>query len=192
MSLLPSNNSPLEHAIATLMDQLILGIDSAVIDQARQPETCAAKFLPWLAWQRSISDDEGWSFAETEASKRKLIGDYVQKHQRKGTPSVIRQLFRDLALGEVDIIENAANLKWNGTATFDGKYQFSGEEGDWAKYGIIVKRVVSNAQAQALTKILNAITPARCALLYIDFRSAELLWNGEISFDGSYNYGAVL
>lgn len=177
--------------LARLTEQEIAAIDWRVINQAHDPAQCDAKWLPWLAWENSISDAEGWRFAETDSARRRLIADFIAKHQRKGTPAVIRQLFRELGLGEIDILERAASLLFNGVANFDGKYIWGGNVEDWAKYAIVLKRVISVQQAKFIQDMLAEIAPARCELLYIDYRANALYWDGEISFDGAYNFGAV-
>lgn len=190
-STLPSNNSPLQHTLARLTDQEIAAIDWRVINQAHDPAQCDAKWLPWLAWENSISDAEGWRFAETDSARRRLIADFIAKHQRKGTPAVIRQLFRELELGEIDILERAARLHFNGVANFDGQYIWGGNIEDWAKYAIVLKRVINVQQARFIQDMLAEIAPTRCELLYIDYRANALYWDGEISFDGAYTFGAV-
>ena len=190
-TVIPSNNSALQHALAQMTDSEIAAIDWRIINRAHDPMLCDAKWLPWLAWENSISDAEGWLFAETEEAKRRLISDFILKHQLKGTPYGIRLLFRELGLGEIDILERATRLRWNGEALFDGKNVFGGGVGDWAKYAIILKRVVSVQQAKWIMAILEDIAPARCELLYLDYRANALKWDGEIMFDGAYTFGAV-
>nr|DAK38741.1 MAG TPA: tail protein [Caudoviricetes sp.] len=191
MGIMPSGSTPLQHALAELTAEEAAAIDCREILRAHDAAACDEKWLPWLAWENSIGDAEGWLFAETEAAQRRLIADFVAKHQSKGTPAVIRRLFRDLQLGEIDIIERASSLRWNGQAKFDGTYRFGGEAGDWAKYAVIVRRPVTNKQAVQLRAILGQIAPLRCELVYIDFRSTPLKWDGEITFDGTYNFGAA-
>lgn len=191
MGIMPSGSTPLQHMLAQITAEELAAIDCREIIRAHDAAACDEKWLPWLAWENSIGDAEGWMFAETEEAQRRLIADFVAKHQNKGTPAVIRRLFRDLQLGEVDIIERASFLRWNGAAKFDGTYRFGGEAGDWAKYAVIVRRPVSNRQAAQLRDILGQITPLRCELVYIDFRNTPLKWNGEITFDGTYNFGAA-
>ena len=190
-TLIPNNGSRLQHDLARLTAAEAAALDIAVINRSRSPQQCDAHWLPWLAWERSIGDDEGWRFAETEQARRDLIGGYIAKHQHKGTPSVIRQLFRDLRLGEIDIIERVAKLRYNGEATFDGTHIFGGAPGDWAKYAIVVRRPITNEQANILRNILEQITPKRCELVYIDYRATALVWSGEITFNGAYNFGAA-
>ena len=190
-SILPSNNSPLMHALAQLSEQQIASLDWRVILLNREAATCQTHFLPYLAWENSIADAEGWGFAETETAQRNLIQNYVAKHQHKGTPAMIRQLFRDLQLGEIDILERVHNLTFDGSATFDGNFFFGGGSDDWAKYAIVLKRVVSIAQAEIIKQFLAEITPLRCELVYLDYRSNPLYWNAEIAFDGTHTFGAI-
>ena len=188
---MPGGSTPLQHMLAQITAEELAAIDCREIIRAHDTAACDEKWLPWLAWENSIGDAEGWMFAETEEAQRRLISDFVAKHQNKGTPAVIRRLFRDLQLGEVDIIERASSLRWDGAAKFDGTYRFGGEAGDWAKYAVIVRRPVTNKQAVQLRAILGQIAPLRCELVYIDFRSTPLKWDGEITFDGTYNFGAA-
>lgn len=190
-SILPACNSRLQHDLAALTAEETAAFDIDVITRSHDPHVCDAAWLPYLAWESSISDSEGWAFAETEEAKRQLIAGYIDKHRHKGTPSVIRQLFRDLQLGEIHIIENAARFKWNGEANFDGTRVFGGGEGDWAKYAIEMKRPITNRQAQLIRELLQQIAPLRCELLYLDFRGTPIKWDGEIHFDGEYNFGAA-
>lgn len=190
-TVLPSNNSPLMHALAKLGEEELAGVDWRVILRAKDPAECEAKWLPWLAWENSIGSAEGWDFAETETARRQLVADYISKHQHKGTPAAIRRLFRDLQLGEVDILERVADRFWDGGIKFDGSHQFGGQVGDWAKYAIVLKRVISVRQADIVQRLLAEITPARCELIRLDYRSSALKWDGEISFNGQYTYGAV-
>ncbi|OSI24636.1 phage tail protein I [Neisseria dumasiana] len=191
MSVLPNSSTALQHALARLTEQETAAIDWRVIIESKDPAVCDPKWLPWLAWENSIGDAEGWSFAETEEARRRVVADYVRRHQLKGTPAAIRTLFRDLQLGEVEILERAARLRWNGKENFDGRNVFGGAPGDWAKYAVVLKRVVSVRQAEVIKQILAEIAPARCELLYLDYRATALMWDGEITFDGNYTFGAV-
>ena len=69
--------------------------------------------------------------------------------------------------------------------------RFGGAPGDWAKYAIVLKRVISIEQAEVIKALLAEIAPARCQLLYLDFRSNPLYWDGEITFNGNYTFGAI-
>lgn len=189
-TLLPSNSTPLQQALAQVSHQN-LNLDANLLRRSKRPDQCTAELLPWLAWENSIGDAEGWRFAENEQQRRRLIKDYILKHALKGTPSVIRQLFRDMQLGEIDIVERVQSAKWDGLASFNGDYYFSGEQGDWACYGIKIYRPITNEQADILRVMLVELAPARCRLIYLSYRDTPLYWDGEINFNGSYNYGAV-
>lgn len=166
------------HALAKMSADEIAQWDCRVIINNHDAETAQTAFLPYLAWENSIADAEGWGFAETERAKRNLIGDYIGKHQHKGTPYMIRQLFRDLQLGEIDILERVSNQKWDGSTTFDGLSFFGGRNDDWAKYAIVLRRVISIKQSTIIKNLLAEITPLRCELVYLDYRSNPLLWDG--------------
>ena len=98
-SLLPSNRTPLEQALAQVsMEETDL---PNVLRRMISPDTCPVELLPWLAIQRSVDRwDPGWS----EAIKRKVIRDSFEVHKRKGTVAALRQVvepFADL----IDITE---------------------------------------------------------------------------------------
>ena len=190
-TVIPSNNAPLLHALARLTAEHPAADGWHAILDNRDAATAASGFLPYLAWENSIADAEGWGFAETETARRSLIRNYTERHQHKGTPAMIRQLFRDLQLGEIDILERVSSLKWDGSTTFGGQYFFGGGEKDWAKYAVVLRRVVSVAQAETIRQFLDEIAPLRCELVYLDFRSNPLYWDGEISFNGTYTFGAI-
>ena len=188
-STIPSNNSPLQ--LARLTDGETAALDTDAVNRQLDPARCDPAFLPFLAWQRSIETSEGWEVAQTDEARRRLIAAFDEIHAHKGTPHAIRQLFRLLQLGEVQIIERANEFTWNGEVLFDGSRTFGGREDDWAKYSIVLTRPVTNRQAAQIRALLEDIAPLRCELLSLDYRANPLLWNGEISFDGEYSFGAA-
>lgn len=188
-SIIPSNNSPLQHALAKLTERELAELDWRVIVRAHDPQECAPEFLPFLAWENSISDAEGWRFAETEQSKRDLIKSYISVHQNKGTPYVIRQLFNNLGLGEIEILERVAGLSYNGQAAYGGKYIHSSILDGWAYYGIVLNKKITMKEANFVKYILKEIVPARCVLLYLDYKIPVILYNGKERFDDEHVYG---
>ena len=98
-SLLPSNRTPLEQALAQVsMEKLDL---PNVLRRMISPATCPVELLPWLAIQRSV---DRWDPTWSEAIKRKVVKDSFEVHQRKGTVAALRQVvepFADL----IDITE---------------------------------------------------------------------------------------
>ena len=98
-SLLPSNRTPLEPALAQVsMEKPDL---PNVLRRMISPATCPVELLPWLAIQRSV---DRWDPTWSEAIKRKVVKDSFEVHQRKGTVAALRQVvepFADL----IDITE---------------------------------------------------------------------------------------
>lgn len=98
-SLLPSNRTPLEQALAQVsMEKPDL---PNVLRRMISPDTCPVELLPWLAIQRSV---DRWDPSWSEAIKRKVIKDAFEVHKRKGTVSALRRVvepFADL----IDITE---------------------------------------------------------------------------------------
>ena len=101
-TLIPGNSRRLQHDLARLTQQEADALDIDLINRSRNPELCDAHWLPWLAWEWSVGDEEGWEFAETEYVRRRLIAGFAELHHYKGTPYAIRRLFRLLGLGEMD------------------------------------------------------------------------------------------
>lgn len=191
ISLLPSSATDLQHALALTTAQAT-DLNHNAIRDSRNPMTCAVDLLPWLAWENSIDDAEGWVFAEGETEKRALIANYIRKHEFKGTPASIRQLFRDLGLGEIDIIEDIGKIRYDGKVTHNGDYIHGSTGGTWATYSIIVKeRPITNDQAEFLKTILRGIAPARCELRQITYTRVAIRYNAVANYDGTYNYGAI-
>ena len=98
-SLLPSNRTPLEQALAQVsMEKPDL---PNVLRRMISPATCPVELLPWLAIQRSV---DRWDPTWSEAIKRKVVKDSFEVHKRKGTVAALRQVvepFADL----IDITE---------------------------------------------------------------------------------------
>ena len=130
-----------------------------------------------------VGNEEGEIITAALGDKRAIL---LSHHGQLSTGASIEE-----ACVIAQLIERAAKLRWNGEATFDGTHIFGGAPGDWAKYAIVVHRVITNEQAGLLRKILEQIAPKRCELVYIDYRAQALKWDGEINFDGTYNFGAA-
>ena len=95
-SLLPSNRTPLEQALAQVsMEKPTL---PNVLRRMISADTCPFEFLPWLAIQRSV---DRWNPDWSEAIKRKVIRDSFEVHKRKGTLGALRRVVEPFA----DIID---------------------------------------------------------------------------------------
>ena len=66
MGIMPGGSTPLQHMLAEMTAEEIAAIDCREIIRAHDAAACDEKWLPWLAWENSIGDAEGWMFAETE------------------------------------------------------------------------------------------------------------------------------
>ncbi len=95
-SLLPSNRTPLEQALAQVsMEKPAL---PDVLRRMISPDTCPFELLPWLAIQRSV---DRWNPDWSETIKRKVIRDSFEVHKRKGTLGALRRVVEPFA----DIID---------------------------------------------------------------------------------------
>lgn len=91
-SLLPSNRTPLEQALAQLSTG-DLGLAN-VLRQMHLIDTCPAELLPWLAIQRSV---DRWDPEWSEPIKRKVVTDSFEVHKRKGTVGALRRVVEPFA-----------------------------------------------------------------------------------------------
>ena len=91
-SLLPSNRTPLEQALAQVSME-----NPALPDVLRRmisPATCPVELLPWLAIQRSV---DRWDPEWSETIKRKVVKDAFEVHKRKGTVGALRRVVEPFA-----------------------------------------------------------------------------------------------
>lgn len=147
--------------------------------------------LPLLAEKWSVTGDDGWLLAETEDAKRNLIKRAVEIHRYKGTPWAIREIFRQLGFGDIDIIENQSLKTWDGELTFEGLETFEHEDMHWAEYKIRLKSPITHDEAERIRRILKNTAPARCHLVSFEFDEVAFRWDGDITFDGNYTFGEV-
>lgn len=91
-TLLPPNATAAERALEQVMAHA--GDMPLDIRTVKNPDTCPAVLLPWLAWEYAITWwDESWS----EAQKRSVIKSAAAVNKRRGTVSAVRR-----ALAAVD------------------------------------------------------------------------------------------
>lgn len=182
--LLPPNVTPLEQALA---DAMAPAVDPSVIGTIADSARCPAPLLPWLAWERSV---EQFDAAKTEEQQRALIRSSLDVHRRKGTLSAVRQVFRDLDLGEVKIDEGNHKYLADGAMTADG-FCTAGDPDGWAEYRVRIDKMLSVDQATVARGILSEIAPARCVLWGLDFTGATLIANGYALANGQYTAGVI-
>lgn len=99
-NLLPPNSTSTEtrlaQALATLGD---LPVD---IRSVRNPQTCPAHMLPWLAWDFSV---DAWDTSWSEAQKRSVIASSIRVHRRKGTVGALKAAVAALGYDAIEVRE---------------------------------------------------------------------------------------
>lgn len=162
------------------------------ITDIKNHESCPEDFLPYLAWEQSISDEEGWSFAESVEGRRNLIKCSAEIHKKKGTVWAIREVFRMLDLGEVEIVENIGRLRHDGQFKRNGEMLHGGDpEVVWATYIVRLFTPITLDQAEIIRRILNGVAPARSELVKLDYTQAYLRHDGRHLHNGQYTRGTV-
>lgn len=183
-SLLPSNASPLERALEQAPGKRLEALPSGA--RLWSSTDCPSAFLPWLAWALGV---EQWPADASENVKRNLIASAVDIHRRRGTIGAIRDLFRALDLGEIQIEEG------NGLPIADGAihegFPRSGAQNGWAEYIVYIHQLLTVEQADTVRRLLVGVAPARCHLWGLDFSHAALFYDGQAQFDGQYTYGVA-
>ncbi|HIE5742095.1 phage tail protein I [Stenotrophomonas maltophilia] len=98
-SLLPPNATPLERALEAA-DATVLTMPMRH-GQIKDPWTCPAEFLPWLAWEMSL---DTWDSAWPEHIKRQRIASAINIQRHKGTAGSVREVIESFG-GSVVIRE---------------------------------------------------------------------------------------
>jgi phage tail P2-like protein len=99
--LLPPNATPLETAFDGAAGARVEGVDFSPLHHLKDPATCPAHLLPWLAWERSV---DTWTATLTEAQRRAVIAAAPAIHRIKGTPAAVRMAL-DAAGFDARIVE---------------------------------------------------------------------------------------
>lgn len=88
--MLPSNQTPLEAAIASATEPRV---SPDVIATLWDAERCPVRLLPWLAWALSVDElDETWD----EATQRRVIAASIDIHRKKGTVGAVTKALTSL------------------------------------------------------------------------------------------------
>lgn len=86
-SLLPLNAKAEERALEQANGEQILALPVPIRD-VKDPATCPAHLLPWLAWEYAV---DYWNPEWDEAQKRQVIADAAYVHQHRGTAGAVRR-----------------------------------------------------------------------------------------------------
>lgn len=184
-TLLPPGSTPLEIRAAEVCAPII---DPTPLRWLADANRCPVAFLPWLAWARSV---EGYDAASSEERQRALIRQSIDIHKRKGTVAAVRDVFRALGLGEVDIETGRSGYRRDGTRTRTAFNKRGTRSGSWAEYRVVCHNRLTVQQAAIARQMLAEIAPVRCHLFELDFSLAALTRNGLASRNGSYTRGST-
>lgn len=184
--LLPPNSTDLERRLATALQQL--GELPVEIRHLRNPATCPASLLPYLAWELSVDE---WNPDWGVDVKRRVVADSMRMHRRKGTCGAVRRALETLfGRDGFTLVEGAAAGFYNGSKRYNGLH-FHGRDGNWAKYGVLIARPITFQQAAEARRVLDQVSPARCHLLTFNYERALHAHNGEIRYDNRYPHGVA-
>jgi phage tail P2-like protein len=184
-TLLPPNATQEERALEQATARL--GDMAAPLRETWNPDSCPADLLPWLAWALQVDIwDKDWS----DDTQRAVIRGAIEVHRRKGTPWAIKRALLNAGYGDATLSEGDSANTHDGADLHDGSELYVGSL-DWAKYRLIMKRPITNAQAAQIRRLLATVAPARCHLVELVFTQIANLYNGAVTHDGAYNHGVA-
>lgn len=91
-TLLPPNALPAERALEEATTTEVLSIPD-LIRAVKNPDTCPAELLPWLAWEYSV---DTWLPEWNEEQKRAAIRSATYIHRHRGTRGAIETALEGL------------------------------------------------------------------------------------------------
>ena len=94
-SLLPPSAIHPGRAQEQASTELITALDTDMVRKVKNPDTCPAHLLPWLAWEFAV---DSWEEAWTEEEKRQVIRDAAYVHQHRGTAGSVRRSLSAVSL----------------------------------------------------------------------------------------------
>lgn len=185
MSLLPASSTKLEVDIANMFvnytDNLLKvqrNTDGTPVVPARvmwNIDRCASEFLPYLALALGI-DLNVLKFSDDQI--RNILKISFEIHRLKGTVGSI-----------VKLVEG---LGYTVTKIDEGDRDVNAELGDWALYRVHITSPVPLVLGPPLTALIKQYAPVRSKLVSVDYTTGQThAYNGEITYDGTYPYGAI-
>ncbi|HFS7480434.1 phage tail protein I [Enterobacter quasiroggenkampii] len=148
-SLLPPSAIQQERALEQASSEQITALDTGMVRKVKDPDTCPAHLLPWLAWEFSV---DSWEDAWTEAEKRQVIKDAAYVHQHRGTAGAVRRSLSAVSL-PTTVVEWWEDLPRKAPYTFRIEV-YSLQEVDDALYQRIRRQV---DKAKNLRSLLTSI-----------------------------------
>ena len=87
-SLLPLNSTKGERAIEQASTEPLIGLNTSLIRQVKNPRTCPENLLPWLAWEHAV---DYWDHTWSKEQKIQTIESAAYVHRHRGTTGAVRR-----------------------------------------------------------------------------------------------------
>lgn len=94
--LLPNNSTAIERALAQLDADGIGGLDAQIIRRVHSIDETPEKFLPFLAWERSVDE---WNVSWSVEVKREVVRKAYEVHRFKGTAWAVIEAIKATGMG---------------------------------------------------------------------------------------------
>jgi len=183
MSILPNNEPKHLHELDKALESR-WSFD--IIKNPLHPKWCDAKYLPFVA---KAYDMDISLFGEMQA--REALETAIWGKSKIGTIGAVKELLQTFdPLARIETKETTP--KHNSQYRYDGTIAYRDYRlTHWAKYTVILTTPMAISQKEKLVEQLRVIAPARCELVEMDSQ-ITIIHNGEIKYDGKYNYGGYI
>lgn len=201
-SLIPSFEAKELHSSDVVAGEVVGALSSEIkaFKDLANPETCEAKYLPYLAYAFKV---DFWDESLREVDKRALIKQSLKLHQHKGTRWAILEVLKAVGFSipnyEAVIVEyrDRENYKYDvkrdGSHSYDsaskhndGFYIYDFDLTNWAEYAVLIKVPISQSQVTKAKELIKKYAPVRCVLK--GFVSELKQRDGAIFYNSSYTH----
>lgn len=201
-SLIPSFEAKELHSSDVVAGEVVGALSSEIkaFKDLANPETCEAKYLPYLAYAFKV---DFWDESLREVDKRALIKQSLKLHQHKGTRWAILEVLKAVGFSvpnyEAVIVEyrDRENYKYDvkrdGSHSYDGAskhndglYIYDFDLTNWAEYAVLIKVPISQSQVTKAKELIKKYAPVRCVLK--GFVSELKQRDGAIFYNSSYSH----
>jgi phage tail P2-like protein len=202
-SLIPSFEAKELHSSDVIAGEVVGALSSEVkaFKYLANPETCEAKYLPYLAYAFKV---DFWDETLREVDKRALIKQSLKLHQHKGTRWAILEVLKAVGLSsenyKAEIVEYKNRNDYTYSILRDGtkfynevvKHNHGEETYDfilkhWAEYAVIIKVPISETQLVKAKALIVKYAPVRCILK--GFISTKKQRDGVIFYNSVFTHG---
>ena len=154
--------------------------------------------LPTMATDFGVNGLGGFELTTTEAEKRSMLANAIQRRKRIGTIGALRDAIMELGYSQPIIIEGAASLPWvyDGSYSFNGNIDFQGGNNGWATFMVILPEAelvsLTQAQVDELVAYINHYKNARSKLVGLGyFTTIPPTYDGMFVYDGSASFDGI-